>query len=279
VFTENWWFPRFDYGAKCYRDYWDSYTGIPNTYPMYNANNYCNFKLSMYFTYTSAQNYVRTLTQGVTLTDSLKRTGNFKRSAAQTVKGTAAMNRFASFPRKCLMSVKSTMAFTIRLTLIRKAIEQVRAAMGFLGKRGLSRRLEENVNASMAAKCFQGFCRKAQENVKGIDGCAFKVLFVRSLPETVKGSEGIKRWGTCIRRLFAVAANTAGTSHTGAYYRTETETVQAEGAVFRGLGVFIKIITASFVRDFFIRRFLKSNEDLVLKSCICRELILDSPIH
>jgi hypothetical protein len=63
-------YPRFDYGARCYRDYWDDYDSVPNTYPLYNASWYDDFKISMYFTFTSAQNYVRTLTQGVKCTDS-----------------------------------------------------------------------------------------------------------------------------------------------------------------------------------------------------------------
>ena len=78
VFTEYMWFPRFDYGAKCYADYWDDYDGIPGIYPIYDED-YFDFKLSMYFDYSASQNYVCTLTQGVDLTDSTKTTGIFKR--------------------------------------------------------------------------------------------------------------------------------------------------------------------------------------------------------
>jgi hypothetical protein len=66
---------------------------------------------------------------------------------------------------------------------------------------------------------------------------------------------------------------------TGAYRRRASETVQARGPVFRGLCMFVRLLTVSFARDFIIRRFLKSNEELVLKSGICREIILDSSIH
>jgi hypothetical protein len=60
VFAEYYWFPRFDYGARCYTDWWWDYgiddAIIPDEYPLYNANYYEDIKLSMYFTYTSAQN-------------------------------------------------------------------------------------------------------------------------------------------------------------------------------------------------------------------------------
>jgi len=69
-----WWFAvRFDFGAKSYfGDWMKHYYNIPETYTHYGANWFSNFKISMYFTYSSAQNYVRTLTQGVDLSDKIK---------------------------------------------------------------------------------------------------------------------------------------------------------------------------------------------------------------
>jgi hypothetical protein len=94
----DWFAPRFDFGAKCYKDFWD-YQGddILNTYPLYNANSYYDFKLSMYFTYTSAQNYTRTLTQGVKLTDSRKLTANYKRIAVLDGQNTTVLGHGAQY--------------------------------------------------------------------------------------------------------------------------------------------------------------------------------------
>jgi hypothetical protein len=131
----------------------------------------------------------------------------------------------------------------------------------------------------MEARRSQGFYRKAQEHIKGTDQYSFPVLFTRSLPETVKASDNVTQWRAYIRGIWTESASIAEINYGGAYYRTNIETVQAAGTVFRGLLIFVKIFTTSFVRDFIIRRFLKSNEDLVLKSCICREIVLDSPIH
>jgi hypothetical protein len=52
----------------------------------------------------------------------------------------------------------------------------------------------------------------------------------------------------------------AKTTHGGEYYRFQADTVQAQGTVFRALLIFIKLLTTCFVRDYLLRRFLKSNE-------------------
>jgi hypothetical protein len=86
------WYPRFDYGAKCYIDDWRDYATIPNTYPVYNPNIYYDFKLSMYFDYVSSQNNVRTITQGVALADANKLKIDYKRSLPQTAQINSGVN-------------------------------------------------------------------------------------------------------------------------------------------------------------------------------------------
>ena len=49
--------------------------------------------------------------------------------------------------------------------------------------------------------------------------------------------------------------------------------------MYRGLLIFIRILTTSFVRDFVLRRFLKAKDEIVLKSCITREINLESKIN
>jgi hypothetical protein len=282
IFTDFIWLPRFDYGTRCYTDWWWDYgveTAVPDEYPLYNANYYENFKLSMYFTYTSAQNYTRTLTQGITLTDTRKLTGNYKRSATQTVKGITALLRFAAFPRQCFETVYNTSVLKAFPTLIRSVIEYVRAVIGMYEGRGLSRNCVETIKAGSETKRSQGFYRRTQEGVGGTDTTSFPVLFLRSLPETVELTDSKTQWAVYIRGLRVEAASIAETRHGGEYYRKQTEMVQAAGIPFRSLLIFVRLITTSFVRDFLLRRFLKSNEELVLKSPVCRELILDSTIH
>jgi hypothetical protein len=278
ISTEYFWYARFDYGSKCFRDD-NSDNILPAAYPLYNAAYYDNFKLSMYFTYSSAQNYTRTLTQGVMLTDTPKLTGAYKRRATQTVKGTTALSRFAAFPRQCLETVYNAAALKALPTLVRSVIEYVRAVTGMYEGRGLSRNCTETIRAGSETKRSQGFCRKAQEGVVGTDTTFFPVLFLRSLPETARLTDSKTQWTAYVRGLRIGAASMAETRHGGEYYRKQTDAVQAGGIPLRSLLIFVRLITTSFVRDFLLRRFLKSNEELVLKSPVCRELTLESTIH
>jgi len=82
LYTEYYWYPRFDYGAKCYALGTDD--GIFNIYPMPTWNEFYDLKLSMYFSYVSSQNYIRTLTQGVTLDDTKKENAMFNRFVSDT---------------------------------------------------------------------------------------------------------------------------------------------------------------------------------------------------
>jgi hypothetical protein len=282
IFTDFIWLPRFDYGTRCYTDWWWDYgveTAVPDEYPLYNANYYENFKLSMYFTYTSAQTYVRTLTQGITLTDTRKLAGAYKRNVTQTVKGTTDLSRLAMFPRQCLETVYNAAALKALPTLVRSVIEYVWAVTGMYEGRGLSRNCSETIRAGSETKRSQGFYRRTQESVGGTDTTFFPVLFLRSLPETVELTDSKTQWAAYVRGLRVEAASMAETRHGGEYYRKQADTVQAAGIPFRSLLIFIRLVTMSFVRDFLLRRFLKSNEELVLKSPVCRELILDSTIH
>jgi hypothetical protein len=162
---------------------------------------------------------------------------------------------------------------------IRSALEQITAVMGITENRNISRKCSENVKAETLAKRFQGFYRKAQEGVKGIDNYSFPVLFMRSLPETAAATDIAGHWGAYIRGLRVEAASMAETRHSGEYYRKKIETVGAEGAVLRHLGIFIRLVTVSLVRDFLIGRFLKAREEIVLKSPVTREIVLESKIH
>jgi hypothetical protein len=188
--TNVFWYPRFDYGARSYGSYWweygmDEETVIPDKYPLYNANYYEDFKFSMYFTYTLAQNYVRTLTQGITLIDTRKQIGTYKRSTIQTVRGTTALSRFATFPRQCLEAVYNASVLKALPTLIRSVLEYIRAITDMSKGRGLSRNCSETIKAGSETKRSQGFYRRTQEGVRGTDTQFFPVLFLRSLPETV----------------------------------------------------------------------------------------------
>jgi hypothetical protein len=195
----DWFSLRFDYGAKCYWDFWDVVgTEIPNTYPVWKTSVYFDFKLSMYFTYTSGQNYQRTLTQGVTLSDNQKTIGKYKRITAETVQADAT-----------------------------------------------------------ASKLFVFICKILEEvNIK--DVMSRLKIFIRGAKDFVGIGSG------------------ARTGHIE--FVTISDTAQVIGSAFRGLFLSVRIVTGAFLRDHVLGRFLKAKTELVIKSCVTRELIIESRI-
>jgi hypothetical protein len=371
----DWFAVRFDYGAKCYWDYWDNVgDDIPNTYPLYQANSYYNFKLSMYFTYSSAQNYTRTLTQGVRLTDTRKQTGNYKRSATQTVRGTIALNRFETFYRNIVQTVKNTMSVKGFPTLIRKLIQQagasdtvqrflsiLRKAVQTAGaasgthritqakrtiadtgkpetsiskKQGFTRNITHTGNteavvtrkmeylkrfqdtagstaqtgvvrevvlklADAAAALYEmkagaGFKRSVTDTVKNNSVMGGMLIFFRTLfghagtgdspggfiarmrliQDTETANDESGHAADYLRGLFADAGNMAEATRRGAYYRKQQDTAYSEAVPLRQLFIFIRLLTGAYIRDYIIGRFLKSKEEIVIKSPVCREIIL-----
>jgi hypothetical protein len=172
----------------------------------------------MYFTYNLAQNYIRTITQGVTLTDSRKLNTEYKRSTTQIVRA----------------DTKTTGLRTIY--------------------------------------------RKLQEAIQGLDSYTIHLLHLRSIKETASLSDTIRHWRIFFRGLIDKVEIKSEIKQGKVYFLTLTETVQAAGYVFRGLVLYVSIITRLFVRDFLISRFLRARQELVLKSCVNCEIILESKI-
>ncbi|MCL2763578.1 MAG: hypothetical protein FWD36_10355 [Treponema sp.] len=285
------WYPFFDYGSQCYYTETYSIFKLPETTfpsPMY----YTDAKLSMYFTYTNAQNYVRTLTQGVKLTDTRnlkagyqrvtaqiakaaddkKLKAEYQRTSTQIVQGTAAIARFQFFFRQCVINVANSMNLTRAPTFLRTAIEWIGIESEISNNRNLTRNCDETTAVCSNTKREQGFFSAIHDIASGTDQADCPVVFVRSIEDMQGIADTIGQWGAYIRGLYDEAGNTAETVRWGDYYRKETETVQAEGAALRHLLIFVRILTTSFVRDFIIRRFLIAREELVLKSCITREI-------
>ena len=199
LYSDEMWYPRYDFGAKCYWSGIEEYSGMPNTFPLWNVNYYFDYKLSMYFTYTSAQNYIRTLTQGIYLSDNGKITAEYKRTSSQTAQVSETRN--------------------------------------------------------------------------------LKTEYRRELKETQGIIDTFKQIRDYIRCLKIETAIIAETERSGEFYRTESDTVNIEGFSFRHLLIFIKLFSVSMVRDFILKRFLVSKEQIELKSLITINLTLESKIN
>ena len=198
LFCEYFWFPRFDYSLNCYVSSNEDLTAIPATYPMYSWVTLENFKLSMYFSYTSAQNYTRTLTQGVDLSDNKKFNAEYKRTSSQTIQLNDTRNMKADYKKDIIEINRITDTF------------------------------------------YQ-----------------------------------IRNYLRCLKIETVIIAET---ERSGNFFRTHSDTVNVEGFSFRHLIIFIKLFSTSFVRDFILKRFLVSKEQIELKSLITKYLNIESKL-
>jgi hypothetical protein len=82
-----------------------------------------------------------------------------------------------------------------------------------------------------------------------------------------------------LRGLFVEAGTIAETKHKAEYYRRQQDTAYSEAVSLRHLFIFIRLLTGAYIRDFIIGRFLKSREEVIIKSPVCRELMLESRLH
>jgi hypothetical protein len=71
----------------------------------------------------------------------------------------------------------------------------------------------------------------------------------------------------------------AETTRRGEYYRKQQDTAYSETVPLRHLFIFIRLLTGAYIRDYIIGRFLKSKEEMVIKSPVCREITIESTLH
>jgi hypothetical protein len=273
--------PRFDYGAKCYKDHYDLQGGntIPSTYPLWSTDNYYDFKLSMYFTYSNAQNYVRTLTQGVRIQDNRVISCDYERITAQTVQAYTLTERIYLHYRKIQEAVQGIAnIFTPAKNYVRTILQVIAINERQDILCGFKRKSTETVKAHANAEWLNTICRKISETVQGIANNFISHVLVRLIHESAKITDALFQKNVLLRKLID-KANTKGEARNGLILLIKlTETVYTAGLVFRKLFVIVRIVTGVFVRDFLFGRFLKSRQELVIKSVITREINLDSKL-
>ncbi|GHV63906.1 hypothetical protein AGMMS49587_15170 [Spirochaetia bacterium] len=295
--AQYFWYTRFDYGLKSFHGEWDCET-IPNTYPA-NGQWYDNFKMSMYFEYTSAQSYTRTLTQGVNLSDTRKLTADYKKTLAMNGQNATALGRGSNYYRVHTAEVKGTDAVpwlrgiyrTISETL--KILNPLGYCRDFLRMvtetvHGFSDTTRSNANkrtvlttggSNDGITWGRGFFRSVLTVLNISDINNILIALTRNIAEWASALDSAGHLGDYFRGLYVEAGSIAETNHQSAYYRKQEDIAYSEGIALRSIFIFIRLVTVGFVRDFIIRRFLKSNEEIVLKSPVCREIEIDSRIH
>jgi hypothetical protein len=306
----DWWTTRFDYGGLCYKFWLDEEMygddGVEDPFhPLApwiyqdEIGDPFNYIFSWYFTYAGSQNYTRTLTQGIKLTDARKLTADYKKTLTMNGENSTALGHGSSYVRAHTAQVKGTDAAlwlrgvyrTISETIkilnplnycrdfLRRILETPRAFTDTARRVENKRTVFTNGGGSDGIIRERGFFRSVLAVVKGSDTNNTLISLMRNIAEWVSAFDTAGHLGDYVRGLFVEAGNMAETGHKADYCRKQEDTVYTEGVSLRHLLIFIHLVTVGLVRDFLIRRFLKSNEELILKSCVCRELFLDSNIH
>jgi len=234
--------------------------------------------MSAYFTYFNPQNYIRTLTQGVTLSGTGKHITDYKKLAIQSIGSFDLLNGSLEFVRRCIFNVTNKIKTERTPIFMRRQNEQVGINSLVKEKREINRKCVNVTFCNDDAKRSQGFLRITLNNVKVVDTNSYSVLFLRTLNETQNIIDDFWQWRCYFRFLYNDAVCDDETARCSNYYRSKIDGVQVKGDVYRGIMIFIKLLTTSIVRDFFIRRFLVAREQLNLKSKITFNLSLESKI-
>jgi hypothetical protein len=104
-------------------------------------------------------------------------------------------------------------------------------------------------------------------------------LHFRYIQETLNTNDTFSHLRIFIRGLIEIAGVESEAKGGFFYCRTISETAHVICSVFRGMALFARIVTGVFVRDYLLSRFLKSKTEITLKSCVVREIIIDSRIN
>jgi hypothetical protein len=207
----------FDYGGINYRNFKNKKN---NDFPHDGQETSYNFIISWYFDYTPlGTNYVRTITQGVSLADNLRINADYKRISTQTVQADTEINK------------------------------------------------------------LQAMYRNIQEAIKCLDNNFSPVLFFRKVYDAVNVSDTLKQLREIFVGLFEILTTNSNAKSGRVYFVNISDSVYAVGVLFRTLFLFVKIITKFFISDYILNRFLIAKAELKIKSCIVREIVIESRIN
>jgi hypothetical protein len=165
---------RFDFGGVYERiDVWTAYyyqgEMIPNVInesnSVFRTTEYTReMKISMYFTYEAlAQNYVKTLTQGIKITDKRKIKTDYNRTATQALKVIISLSKAQTFLRKSIENAIFNDILSKARILIRKNIDNVIVNDAIIKAQTFFRKSVENARVNDILSKVQTFVRKGIE--------------------------------------------------------------------------------------------------------------------
>jgi hypothetical protein len=263
--------------------------------------------------------YARTITQGVKLSDVRTRKHDGKRVIIQNTNINQTVTRLQSLFRKNENTIMANTLNVRYWDSKRAVQEETNAQDLARHEKGMFRIIQTTLNALDIGSCFRTLCRKVTEltvayydlrqqreikrgitdaitqtdtavRTKGFIALLQSVLGLRDTP----GYTG--QWGRNVEDGAYPAADIHSnaeylrelrenpdaadeTKRIADYIRLHQDTGNVVEDMKRMLTVFIKLFSVTSIRDYIINRFLKSREELAIKSKINREIEIESRIH
>jgi hypothetical protein len=209
----------------------------------------------------------------------VSRKQDFKRNIAHGGNaGTAALRR-ADYVKRFEETAGSTAHTGVFRDIVLKLIEAVAALYETQSGAGFHRGITDTTGNNSVIGGMVMFFRVLFGSAGNGDSTGSFITRMRVIQDTETVGDETGHTADYLRGLFVEAGNMAGTGHKAEYYRKQQDTVFSEAVPLRHLFIFIRLLTGAYIRDYIIGRFLKSKEEVVIKSPVCREIILESTLH
>jgi hypothetical protein len=277
-----------------------------------------DFKVSMYLEIKS-EAFARTITQGVKLSDTRTRKHDGKRVITQNTNATQTVTRVQSLFRKNEDTTIANTLNARYWDSKRAVQDETNAPDLARHEKGMFRIIQTTLNVLDIGNCFRTLCRKITELTRAYHDLKQQREIHRNIADTITQTDTADRtkgfiallqsvlglqdtpgyigqWGRNVEDGAYPVTNThsnagylrelretpdaAGeTSRIADYIRLQQDTGNVVEDMKRMLTVFIKLFSVTSIRDYIINRFLKSREEIQIKSKVTREIIIDSKIH
>jgi hypothetical protein len=264
IYTDLSFRPAYDYDGECwhysFEDFMDD--GIPNVIdPDYLYEDDYGRVLSMYFEYSLNQNHIRTITQGVTLTDSRKLQRGFRRLLLSQAHINSVLQKTGYYKRNLLASGNNSTALT--------------------HSSDYKRQLKMNCNASCIANIARIFIALIYDTLHIADIVSIGRNFIAKINDTITAVCALLGAGNSFnyfRELYEQTHADAEIKNSTHFVRNTVDGVLCGASFIRRMSISILVSTVCGIRDYITGRFLKSKGEIVLHSRVTREIILDSRI-
>jgi hypothetical protein len=257
-----------------------------------------NLKFSYYIQSVSTA-YTRTLTAGIKLTDSRKGAYTAIRKVEQTAKTTQTIGRAHNATRKSEQTVKITdnpirekgmyrlIETLLPVSDFNKTVQTLTRTIGdilgnvtgIINQREIRRDIADTTHQTDMITRSRGIFAFVHM-ILGLDDITeYSNLWGRNVEDGVSPVTDTHHEAEYLRELRETPAAADETIRVAGYIRLHQDTGNVVEDMKRMLTVFIKLFSVTSIRDYIINRFLKSREELVIKSKINREIEIESRIH